>query len=282
MWIIPKNLPSCHFAQDTAASKKDCTLLASTIESSLMLRSKPMPFGTWCKRWKKARWIQHLFSRMLKNSQQMNFGAKWTSLQGDTRANLLALQGDKRGLTTHDTSGHTSTSTSKGFNLQLSSLKTSKAILSGGYNKSLKTWEAQVIHQRGVYLARQKLAHRTTGDEYLLWATPNTMDHLPQRSPEAVLKRATGARKGRTRPGNLREQVDVVTAYIYKRQALPTPTARDWKGGKTKEYLDKMNRNPMTNSLPDAIRQISGAGHLNPTWVEWLMGLRTGWTDCDC
>jgi len=37
----------------------------------------------------------------------------------------------------------------------------------------------------------------------------------------------------------------------------------------------------MTNSLMDATQHISGAGHLNPDWVEWLMGVPTGWTELD-
>jgi DNA (cytosine-5)-methyltransferase 1 len=53
-----------------------------------------------------------------------------------------------------------------------------------------------------------------------LWATPNTMDHLPQRSDEALMRQATTSRKGRKRPGNLREQVDERTAAMW-----PTPTA---------------------------------------------------------
>jgi len=43
---------------------------------------------------------------------------------------------------------------------------------------------------------------------YKPWATPNTMDTLPPRSPEALKRHLTnGARSGRTSSGNLREQV---------------------------------------------------------------------------
>ena len=64
------------------------------------------------------------------------------------------------------------------------------------------------------------------------WATPNTMDHLPQRSEEALIKQATTSRKGRKRPANLREQVDPEAVEIYEKQNLyPTPSARDHKGG---------------------------------------------------
>ena len=69
------------------------------------------------------------------------------------------------------------------------------------------------------------------------WATPNTMDYMETRSDEGVKKLATGARKGRKRPSNLREQVDERTCQIYKEQNWPTPrtgggSRPNGKGGK--------------------------------------------------
>jgi len=55
-----------------------------------------------------------------------------------------------------------------------------------------------------------------------LWATPSAMDHLPQRSAEATLRLQEGQRKGRSRPSNLREQVDPETMKMY-----PTPEANE-------------------------------------------------------
>ena len=61
----------------------------------------------------------------------------------------------------------------------------------------------------------------------------------------------------------------------------PTPAARDYKGAVLPETLTAKNRNPMTNSLPDAVQHKSGRGNLNPDWVEWLMGVPIGWTELD-
>jgi hypothetical protein len=55
-----------------------------------------------------------------------------------------------------------------------------------------------------------------------LWATPNTMDYLPPRSAAGTKKLMEGHRKGRTKPSNLREQVDPETMKMY-----PTPQAAD-------------------------------------------------------
>ena len=57
------------------------------------------------------------------------------------------------------------------------------------------------------------------------WATPNTMDYMETRSAEGVEKIASGARKGRKRPSNLREQVDKKTCDIYNQLNWPTPRA---------------------------------------------------------
>lgn len=110
----------------------------------------------------------------------------------------------------------------------------------------------------------------TNEKESLLWATPNTMDYLPQRSPEALLRQATGSRKGRTRPANLREQVDPEVVAMW-----PTPRANLVQPILT-EKLGQRNK----GNLEEAVAA-SGSigGQLNPMWVEWLMGFPLGWSD---
>ena len=58
----------------------------------------------------------------------------------------------------------------------------------------------------------------------------------------------------------------------------PTPTTRDHKGGRKPETLAASGRGE-TNSLNDAVTVRDQHGSLNPTWVEWLMGYPSGWTD---
>jgi len=63
----------------------------------------------------------------------------------------------------------------------------------------------------------------------------------------------------------------------------PTPSARDHKGG----YQGGRIRNGKVSfdTLDVAAQHYSGdknkVGHLNPDWVEWLMGVPTGWTELD-
>ena len=58
----------------------------------------------------------------------------------------------------------------------------------------------------------------------------------------------------------------------------PTPTTRDYKGANSDKHLAKDRGHH--DQLPNAVKMAGyTAGSLNPTWVEWLMGFPTGWTD---
>jgi len=81
------------------------------------------------------------------------------------------------------------------------------------------------------------------------WATPNTLDYMPPKSPDALHKEATQARPGRSKPANLRDQVSNMHIWTtptvnvnYNRKGLsktsgdglattikmyPTPSASD-------------------------------------------------------
>jgi DNA (cytosine-5)-methyltransferase 1 len=72
-----------------------------------------------------------------------------------------------------------------------------------------------------------------------------------------------------------------------KKEMFPTPTARDYKDSGSMENW-KENRQRM--SLPRKVykgvmeqtsEENQSLGSLNPTWVEWLMGYPTGYTDLD-
>ena len=116
------------------------------------------------------------------------------------------------------------------------------------------------------------------------WATPNTMDHMETRSAEGVEKIASGARKGRKRPSNLREQVDKKTCDIYKEQNWPTPRAgnpgsrKPGTGGKILAEEAKIHNGPPAQEKSSTSGKNHGSPKLNPNWVEQLMGLPVGWT----
>ena len=282
MWVLPKNYQlSSAFAADMVESKEDLSLQGLNIEQSLMWRSKPSPLQTWCRRWKEDSFLPHLFTRILCVSQHKSFETKLTSSLEDIHVSRFHRQVKDKEKTIPDTCGLSSENTWKQLDLIELCSKTSKVTYRLDSPQSLATWKKMVMTQRGEYSARVKLAHTTKEKEYSSWATPNTLDHLPPRSSEGVIKQATTTRKGRKRPSNLREQVDQKTVDIYKYQSWPTPATRDYKGGQNIETCKAKNRNPMTNNLADAVRATTDSKALNPDWVEKLMGVPTGWTALD-
>ena len=286
MWVLPKNYQlSSHFAQDMVESKEDLTLPDLNIESSLMWRSKPSPLRTWCLRWKPDSYLPHLFTRILKPSQHTCFEEKLALSLAVIHANPLAEQVIDSEKMTQDTFGHLFGDTLQQLDLLGASLKTSKDTYRLDSPQLLATWKKMVISQRGEYSQRVKLAQATRESESISWATPNTMDHLPQRSEAATLKMAQGQRKGRSKPSNLREQVNPIAVAIYETANWPTPSARDYKGSNGFEATIaklKAGQRAQMGQLPNAVMIANnGPGHLNPEWVEWLMGVPTGWTELD-
>jgi len=174
-----------------------------------------------------------------------------------------------------------------------------------------RTWSV-LATKSGFSILKLRLSERCTGEsESHLWPTPNAMDHLPARSMESMQRMATGARKGRKTLSNLREAVDPVAVDQWAK-LWPTPTTRDYKTAdlnpESKRFQQKTELNSAVKlwSTPNASdcrdrgnmsnpaiqrraemgKQLNlsmvvseNSGQLNPTWVEWLMGYETGWTD---
>jgi hypothetical protein len=334
MWILPKNYPlSSHFAQDMVASKEDLTLQGLNIEQSLMSKSKPTRLRTWQTRWKQGNFYQHLFGRILKPCQYSLFETKLTSLLAAIHVSPLVQQGSDLEKMTQDTCGLTLGDTSNQLDLFSASLKTSKDILVLDSEKSLATWKASVIEQRGEYSVRVKLALLTRENESTSWLTPVVQDSKHSgTNPSKNGKRGllvnqvnwptptARDHKGHTITCNypkgfttsLPNEVMVqnaknwptpttqdaskatkkmrdnhqnnLTAVVFSQEKLlPTPTARDWRGGYRENALTRKDgKSRRFDSLPNAA--IGGVGvdivpgHLNPDWVEWLMGVPTGWT----
>ena len=104
--------------------------------------------------------------------------------------------------------------------------------------------------------------------------TPTTMDHLGQRSPEALKRQMEGPRKGRTKLANLREAVNPKTQKLFN-SMLPTPTATDYKGRSGQGYIERHGE----HRISDVLTQVGDNMNLNPAFVEEMMGYPIGWTD---
>ena len=106
-----------------------------------------------------------------------------------------------------------------------------------------------------------------------MWLTPNAMDSLPIRSPEALEKQYLKNRTGRTTHSTLREQV----VYPPPNKMFPTPTANEDAAGTPAGKMQRMlgNCKEVRGETPEQWK----SGNLNPDWVEWLMGYPIGHTD---
>lgn len=125
-----------------------------------------------------------------------------------------------------------------------------------------RIWSAQAITS-SCFIMKLRLSGHGTGERGFsssasqMWPTPRANEYKDtlQSVPPSRLKD----------PGKRN-----LTQAIAMELMLATPCARDYRTGQRKRY-DNPGR---ANNLNDQI-----GGQLNPTWVEWLMGLPIGWTD---
>ena len=299
MWIIPNNYqPSSASVLDTLGSKEDLSLQGLNIESSLMWRSKPSPLRTWSQRWSKVSWFRLLSTRILKPSHLISFETQLTSSLEDIRANRLAWQEERKPLTIPDTFSPTSSIMCEQLDLLSASSRMSKDTSTGDSNQSSKTWKAQVTIQRGEYSQRKKLAHLTKGNASSFLPTPTATPYgnnqggaagrtgQVRHSLESMAKHdlwPTPTLHGNyNRKGASQNSGDGLETAV-KKELWPTPSTRDHKGGYKGGRIrnGKVSMDTLDVAVQHTDNKDQTSGTLNPTWVEWLMGLPTGWTDLD-
>jgi hypothetical protein len=137
-------------------------------------------------------------------------------------------------------------------------------------------WKQKVTPSGRQYCQLAVSVSRTKGIDYGLWATPNTMDGIGDRSPEAIVRQFNTTRKGRTAPANLREQVNPAM--------WPTPNASDdrdrgrWENPRIQRRVaigKQINLSMLVKGCNGSPAQTGKRGQLNPAFVSWLMGYST-------
>ena len=250
MWILPKQLHTCHSVQVMMESESDLKEFYQTCEQSLMWRSKPSQSQTWFRRWKANSWMQHLSTRMLRPSHTKSFVEEWTSYQEAFLVNPLAKLELEKELKTLDTSIHTSAEESKNVNQELFSSKTLKELSQAKQQKEnqfssmcLKTWKDWVTKQRQEYSLRVKSACHIREKESSYsdkkWLSPTTMDIARTEQAMNYPTPRTSDAEGGTVQAKISE-----TGQFYREnkkgekwsvklkdavETFPTPMARDYK-----------------------------------------------------
>jgi hypothetical protein len=266
MWIIPKTLS--HFVPDTEGLNLELDEQAWMLEQSAMWRSKPSAAPTWQRRLKKGGWITHLSGRILKPSLHESFVEKYTDSLVDIHANHSVAQASDKEKKTQDTYGHTSSSTSGQLDLFGAFGKMSKDTPRWGYGESCPIWKKKVIDARSAYSVRKKLAHHTKGNECSSWPTPQASEGKANRH--------------RNNP-NAKGSQEWLTTKVM--DTWPTPRAgnpgsrKPGTGGKILAEEAKIHNGLQDQEKSNTSGKNHGSPKLNPSWVEQLMGLSTGWTD---
>jgi hypothetical protein len=126
------------------------------------------------------------------------------------------------------------------------SWRTSQRCLVEDWTKFSEIWPRSGMTRSGIAFPLPTLAPLTGETGSGLWPTPRSADG------DKGIRSAQGHAKERLCRGN---GVDLPTAVHFNTPRTTPRTAREYDGV-----------SPL------------GAGGLNPTWVEWLMGFPEGWT----
>ncbi len=248
--------------------------------------------------------MQLLSGRILKPSMESRFVEKYTASLGVIPASHSRSQESEKEQMTLDTFGRILNESFRQLDLFGASLKMSQDTLRLDSPKFIEAYDLWVTKLRLDCLRRQSAVRLTDESDCLSWLTPNTMDTLAERGPEALAHQFATQRKGRTTPATLREQVnpnnwptpretasrdatydrgkcnlgEVVAGLLDQdkpnmngknRELWSTPESKNQKG-----YHNQKN-----GTVIEKLGTQAGKGKLNPDWVEQLMGLQVGWTD---
>jgi len=235
MWILPKQLHTSAFVQDTKALGLDSEEFSRTCEKSLTWRGKDSLSRTWLQRWKRESWIQHLCTRTLNNSHSESFVDKWTSYLEDSRASHSVVRDSVKQLMTLDTCSHTSEMESGTANLELFSSRTleeSSQLRQGTENQfsnmSSESWKDWVIEQRQEYSQRKKSAHliRESESSSLGWPTARTSDAEGGRIQTEMTEQGFKSKRHRSNQTFGAKLRDAVETY-EERKKWATPQVTD-------------------------------------------------------
>lgn len=258
MWMfVPRQ--SCRSVPDTAVSSEPSLLLAPEFGLWVLLSGKPMRLQSSQVEWKRMPWIRVLSGTIWNPSMAAQSAALWISSLRDSLARGQALLASGSALTTNGGSGRRS-----------------------GGSRSTP--------------ARAGSSSRTSPACSPLTAAPRS------RGSSGIWRRAGGLRSGIAFP---REPSVPRTSEIVSSCSLPTPSASQYGssqngingvgGAKERPSAGRLSlvsaaRAGLLPTLHESAAQLEiesspsdastgmEAGRLSPSFVEWMMGVPTGWT----
>lgn len=247
---------------------------------SLFVRSKPSPLPTWYQKWKRDSWTQHLYGRILRPSLGHRFTEEWTSSLAVIHASPSVQQESGQERKTLATCGHGLQMELLSCSPESASSRTSTGTFRWDSPQSSAIWKSLVTKRRGEYSVRLNAARVMNGKEFSFLPTPcaNEDSFRLQGSSQQSKTLEAKARRG--------ELKTVGSAKCVERMSFVAASATT----ENLSVLDAENGpiHSSTNQMMDARNadhhspggQTILAGPLNPAFVEVMMGLPIGWTDC--
>ena len=211
----------------------------------------------------------------MKDLKQMDFFPSTSSL-ADTLANLSPSQVEKKVRKIQDTSGQKCLDLSKNSDRLGLLEKMLVDTLNSVSTPYSRTWKVKTTPQGRLVFQLLASVPNTKEKESGLWRTPDAysggsnLNKIREALAEGHLKR----KSGHTIQIRLADQV-------REPRLWPTPAAHEARLGYQRRDTGKKGTQ---KSLSTIVIDTEGGrekttGQLNPTWVEWLMGYPTGWTD---
>jgi hypothetical protein len=180
------------------------------------------------------------------------------------------------------------------YDLVSSLWRMSQHCLEGGLEPFSVTWPRSGTTRNGIAYRLQPSAHLTAATEFGLLPTPDCSDRrsmkLKQQGLSNIVKSGkvdkilcptptcqdiehpetelTQAGRRKSKDGKTSHSLNLADKVKFA-----TPQARDFRTGQSSRWENEER----SRNLNDQI-----GGQLNPNWVEWLMGLPSGWTDLNC
>jgi len=206
-----------------------------------------------------------------------------------------------KGVSISDGCGPSSAESFAYYDQDTSSWKTYQACFLQGWEPFSETWPRSGMTRNGRLYRLPTQEHLTSETEYGLWPTPCASDISNRQPPTRphVTKNGTIRHIGESGEQSQIRLSQAVKMWPTPRaiygehpgmkdprhltgavQMLPTPTARDYRSGMSREAL--LRREALSSrgvNLSEHVQRMEdNNGKLNPAWVEWLMGFPIGWT----
>ena len=244
----------------------------------------------------------------MKDLKQMDFFPSTSSL-ADTLANLSPSQVEKKVKKIQDTSGQSILDLSKNSDRLGLLEKMLVDTLNSVSTPYSRTWKVKVTPQGRLVFQLLASVQNTKEKESGLWRTPDAYSggsnlnkikealdegHLKRKSGQSIqIRLADQVKESRLWPTPTTDSASERTkkykqggtpltlAVQEEEKMWPTPAAHEGRLGYQRRDTGKKGtqKSLTTKVIDEEGGREKTTGQLNPTWVEWLMGYPSGWTD---